>query len=247
MRDDEAKQKTASSSESLESSDEEELVITQLVSAARNKERVNVFVNNRYTLSLDVKQVVDLNVKQGQRITAAELQKLHEASEFGKLYKRALEWALTRPHSVHEARTYLKYRQLRRLQLNQRRIKEELQPLPEIQDSAIELVIERLSERGYVDDKVFAKFYVENRFLKKGISKRRLQQELQNKRVPDDIINQILENSPRNEAVELRKMIAKKYKKYEYQKLVAYLTRQGFNYQLVKDAIREYEQEEGLR
>lgn len=224
---------------------EPEYVITKMTAGVKDKNRVNVFVNGRYTLSLDVKQVVDLQVKVGRKLTDDELQELHKASEFGKLYQRSLEWAFTRPHSIWETRDYLKRRQLKRSQLNRKRVEEELKPLPEIQDSAIDLVIERLAERGYIDDRKFAEYYAENRFIKKGISKRRLELELRQKRVSDNIINEVLAATTRQDSDELVKMIAKKRRKYDPQKLVNYLVRQGFKYQdVVKAVERTYEEEE---
>ncbi len=220
------------------------LTITQLTSGVRDKNRVNVFVNGKFTLSLDVKQVVDLQVKVGKVLTEDELQELHKASEFGKLYQKSLEWAFTRPHSIWETRDYLKRRQLKRLQTNRQRIKQELKPYPEIQDAAIDLVMERLAERGYIDDKKFAEYYVENRFIKKGISKRRLEIELRKKGVADDIIEAALNTTTRKEEDELAKMIAKKRRKYDSRKLIEYLIQQGFDYRMVKEAVAKSEEEE---
>lgn len=213
--------------------------ITQLTSGVRDQNRVNVFVNGKFAFSLDVKQVVDLNVKVGRKLSEEDLQKLQEASEFGKLYQRALEWALTRPRSLRETRDYLKRRQLKRAQTNRKRKSEELKLLPEIQDSAIKLVVERLQERGYVDDQKFAEYYVENRFVKKGVSRRRLEMELRKKGVTEDVIKRVLTESARDDKEELAKMVQKKWRKYSKEKLVAYLVRQGFRYDEVQEAVEQ--------
>lgn len=222
----------------------ETLTITQLTSGVRDQNRVNVFVNGKFSFSLDARQVVDLGVKVGKQITTEELAELQAASEFGKLYQRSLEWVLTRPRSVWETQDYLKRRQLKRAQLNRKRAHDKLKPLPEIQTSAIELVMERLIERGYVDDLRFAEYYVENRFTKKGISTKRLKMELAKKHIAGDIIDQVMQDSARNEEGELRKMIEKKRARYDDEKLLAYLVRQGFDYQLVKDTISALNQSE---
>ena len=85
----------------------EKYSITELRQGVKNPNRVNVFVDGKYTLSLDVAQVVDMGVKVGQTVTADELAEMKKASEYGKLYQRTLEWVLTRPHSVRETRDYL--------------------------------------------------------------------------------------------------------------------------------------------
>ena len=197
------------------------LTITQITSGVRDPNRVNVFINGRYTLSLDIRQVVDLHIKVGRKLSQDELQDLHKASEFGKLYKRALEWALSRPHSIWETREYLRRRQLHRIQNNRKRLQDELKPLPEIQDETISLVLDRLIEKGYVNDRTFAKYYVENRFVKKGISQKRLELELRKKQVPDNIIKDVLSSSTRDEKTELLKIIQKKRHKYDNQKLIS--------------------------
>lgn len=214
-----------------------ESVITQLASGVRDKNRVNVFINNKFALSLDVEQVVDLQIKVGRKLSEQDLQELHQASEFGKLYQRALEWALTRPHSVWETREYLKRRQLKRRQLNYKREKDELKPLPEIRDTVMQLVLERLMSRGYVDDRKFTEYYIENRFIKKGVSQKRLKMELRKKGITDSIVEEVVESTDRSEEDELAKMIAKKRNKYDHDKLIKYLVQQGFNYQLVRDAV----------
>jgi SOS response regulatory protein OraA/RecX len=67
---------------------------------------------------------------------------------------------------------------------------------------------------------------------------KKLKLELRAKGVADDIIDRCLAESPRNEREELRKMIAKKAKRYpDEQKLIQYLLRQGFNYSDVLDEL----------
>lgn len=212
-------------------------IVTNMTQGVRDPNRVNVFINGRFDFSLDVAQVVDFQLKVGRRLNAEQLQELRRASEFGKLYQRALEWALTRPHSLKEARDYLKRRKLKRVQLNQARAREEKRPLSEFDDATLELVFGRLVERGYLDDQKFAEYYVENRFTRKGASQRRLRSELMKKGVPGSIIANVLEESPRDEQDELQKAIAKKRSRYNNSKLLAYLVRQGFEYQMAKDAI----------
>ena len=84
-----------------------ELKITDLKQGVKNPNRVNVFVGGKYSFSLDIAQVVDLGVKIGKLVTSEELEDLKKASEFGKLYQRALEWVLVRPRSEKEAYDYL--------------------------------------------------------------------------------------------------------------------------------------------
>ena len=104
-----------------------------------------------------------------------------------------------------------------------------------------ELIVQRLCEKGYVDDEKFAEYYVRNRFVKKGISKKRLRMELAKKGVAQECIDAVLDE--RDDTEEILKVIAKKRAKYDDEKLIQYLCRQGFDYQLARNLVRTYEKD----
>lgn len=218
--------------------------ITKLTPGIKDSNRVNVFLNGCFAFSLDVAQVVDLGVKAKQNITVERLRELRDASQFGKLYQRTLEWVLTRPHSIQETRDYLKRCQQKRILLNRQRVRDEKKPLPELQEATMILVIERLVEKGYLDDAKFAVFFVENRMVRKGVSQKKLILELKRKGISADVAKTALENVARPEEEEILKVIKKKRAKYDDYRLISYLVRQGFNYQKVKDAVESYQSEE---
>lgn len=195
--------------------------ITDFRQGVKNPNRVNVFVDNKFAFSLDVSQVVDFHLKKGMEITAEQLEEYKKASEFGKLYQRTLEWALLRPRSVRETKDYL----YRKLSIDISKFSHD--------------IISSLISKGYLDDRKFAEWYVENRFVKKGVSKKRLKMELAKKGVSREIIEEVLDL--RNDEEEIKKIIAKKRAKYDDDKLIQYLCRQGFPYQLVQDLVRTYE------
>ena len=96
----------------------------------------------------------------------------------------------------------------------------------------------RLVEKGYIDDEKFARWWVENRNLRKGTSRRKLQAELAAKGVPGSVVSVVLTETTRSDGNELSKMIEKKRAKYpDEQKLIAYLARQGFSYDDIKSAL----------
>ena len=200
-----------------------ELVITEMRQGVRDENRVNVFVNSKFAFSLDVAQVVELGVKVGQTLTKERLAELLEASKYGKLYQRTLEWVLTRTRSVRETKDYLRKKIFER----------------KLDTKYGEMIIKRLIDKGYLDDRRFAEFWVENRFTKKGVSAKRLKMELIKKGVSREIIDEVVDSSGRDEAEEVRKMIARKRTRYNDEKLVAYLCRQGFSYDLVRELVQE--------
>lgn len=199
------------------------LKITNLKQGVKNPERVNVFVSGKYAFSLDIAQVVDYKLKVGREISEEELAELKKASEFGKLYQRTLEWALLRPRSEKETFDYL-YKKIYEKKLDK---------------EYIGRIVEKLKDKKYVSDEIFARWYVENRFVKKGVSKKRLEMELIKKGVSREIIERVLAESGRDEKEEILKMIAKKRAKYDDEKLMQYLCRQGFSYEMVRNLVFE--------
>lgn len=237
------------------------LKITGLKQGVKNSNRVNVYVNEKYAFSLDLAQVVDYKLKVGREMSAEELTELRKASEFGKLYQRTLEWVLIRPRSVRETRDYLLRKRksvFREPSATNEERCERASPVTTAPWDADELrstgeservreeysefseqIIARLIEKGYLDDRKFAEWYVENRFVKKGISGKRLKMELIKKGISSDIIDEVLDL--RNDEEEILKIIAKKRAKYDDEKLINYLVRQGFSFQLVKELVLTYE------
>ena len=81
--------------------------ITSITAQKRNKNRVNISVDGEYKFSLDTYQIVDLGIKVGRQYSQTELILLEQESQFGKVYGRALEYCLMRPHSAREVQNYL--------------------------------------------------------------------------------------------------------------------------------------------
>jgi regulatory protein len=205
--------------------------ITSITTQKRDNNRVNVSVDGKYRFSLDSYQLVELSIRVGREYDENELIALEQESQFGKVYGRALEYCLMRPHSVREVQQYL-YKKNR----PKRDKSGELRPgiAPEITTR----VFDRLIEKGYVDDNKFARFWVENRFISKGISKRKLRLELISKGINSTIIGQILSETERSDADEMKKIILKKRRHYpDDKKFIAYLAGQGFDYSEIKKAI----------
>ena len=196
--------------------------ITKLKQGVRDENRVNVFVDGKFVFSLDISQVVDFKLKVGQEISKEELSELEKASEFGKLYQRTLEWVLIRPRSERETYDYLKKKTFEK----------------RLDENYIGSIIEKLEDKKYLDDLKFAEWYVENRFVKKGVSRRRLEVELVKKGISREIINQVFSESERNDETEILKKKKKKRAKYDDEKLIQYLVRQGFPYELVRDLVQ---------
>ena len=239
--------------------------ITDLKTATRDQNRVNVFVDHKFAFSLTIQQVAEMKVRINNEYTETELEEIQAASDFGKLLQRSLEYALSRPHSEKEIRDYLKRKKIKR-ELEQKRYDEFLARLKTDEDyrekikqlrksvreknqmisvTDIEAVINKLTDLKIIDDERFARFYVENRNRAKGISEKKLRLELRNKGVLDATIQEVLGENEfgekvRNDKTEIQKMIQKKRRRgYTDDKLKQYLLRQGFNYDLIVDELNQ--------
>lgn len=213
--------------------------ITGITSQQKDQNRVNVMVDGKYRFSLDISQVIDLGIRIGKEYTDEELTELETESQYGKLYGRALEYSLSRPHSAKELRDYL-YRKTRDTRTKTGQIKKGVSKELTVR------VLDRLVEKGYIDDEKFTRFWVENRNLKKGVSRRKLQSELRSKGVENEVIEKHLSQSIRSDEDELQKIIVKKRARYpDSQKFMQYLARQGFSYDDIKQALN-YDSEDEI-
>lgn len=207
------------------------MIITGITAQQKDKNRINVMVDGAYRFSLDILQLSDLGIKVGKDYTEDELQALEVESSFGKVYTRALEYCLMRPHSAKEVRDYL-YRKTR-----ERRTKTG-EMRPGVSQEVTTRAYDRLVEKGYINDESFARYWIENRSQTKGISRRKLQLELRAKGVDSSLVDRLLQETLRSDDEEIQKVIAKKQRLYpDRQKFIQYLMRQGFSYDSITSAL----------
>ncbi len=197
--------------------------ITKIQPAVKTAGRYNIFIDEKYSFSLDENQLLEQKLKIGLEINDEKLTELQGESEFGKSYARALELILRRPRSFREMNDYAR----------RKKWEEEL----------TDRVLNRLSEKGYLDDKKFANFWLKARVSSKPISKRKLSAEMMQKGIKREIIDEVLSDYSENDEQDaLLVLIKKKQKKYtDEQKLMAYLAGQGFSYGAIKEALQKSE------
>ena len=195
--------------------------ITKITAQVKNPDRVNIFLDLRYSFSLTINQLLETKIKIGTEIDEAELKKFEKLSADGKLRQRALEWMMLRPHSAKEVMDYFKKKNVDNEQA--------VQWLSDFQ---------RL---GYQDDMVFAKWWCEQR-RRKNRSSKYIYQELRQKGVDASLIKEILEEEGDGDSAALLELIMKKKRQTKYQdttKLTEYLLRQGYRYSDVVDALAD--------
>lgn len=199
--------------------------ITAIRRQQKNAGRYSIYIDEKYEFSLTEQQFVESRIHVGLALTAEEIKNYKQKSDFGKLYERALKWLAIRPRSKWELDTYLT--KITKNEEHKNKIAAKLQKL------------------GFIDDKKFAESWINSRHILKATSRRKLWVELKQKRVPNDVIEDSLAADETDEVEVLKDLIKRKSKQSQYsdrEKLMAYLTRQGFRYDQIKQALEEVEQ-----
>lgn len=204
--------------------------ITALKVQARNKSRVNVYLDGEFALGLVKIEAAWLKV--GQSLSDADVEKLKRADADEAAYERALEFLSYRPRSEAEIRRHLKKK--------------------EMPESRMDAVVARLRRAGLVDDSSFAEQWVENRAAFRPKAKRALKAELRAKGVGANEIEAALEGVDESAAArqlaESRapRLIRQKLSKLEFKrKLGEYLARRGFDYETISEAVERAWREGG--
>lgn len=209
--------------------------VTALKQQIKNPERVSVFVDGKYSFSLTLSQVVSEKLKVGLELDQENLLDFKEKSTNEKLRMKAMNWVFLRPRSTRELQQYL-----RRItfQTKQRLPKDEDVTQRDTFAYASDQIIDEFTSRGWVDDAVFASWWVErnSRITK---SKSYLRSELMGKGINREIIDSVL--SDKDETSILYDLIVKCRAKTKYQdeqKLLRYLVSKGFSYSSVTEALK---------
>jgi regulatory protein len=196
--------------------------ITAIKQQVKRVDRYSIFIDGKYSFSLREAELIKLALHSGQEITDAQLAEYRGESDLGKWYDKVLNLLSFRFRSEWELKDYLRRKDCP----------------PEISEK----ILNKLSMNGYVNDEQFARRWVENRRLMKATSRRKLAQELQQKRIPRDIIDAVLvdDKEATDERDILRELVAKKRNRYPDQmKLMQYLARQGYSYEDIKTVLNE--------
>jgi len=201
-------------------------VITGLEAHRRDKERVRLFLDHEYVLDLPLMEAARLS--KGQTLTDSEVDQLADARRLQRAYDLAIRYLSYRPRSREEVRRHL--------------VKKKV---PEIR---IAEALERLHQRGYVDDWEFARFWIRNRDRFKPMGSRALQFELRQKGIDDEIVVALLaEVDEEASAYRAAQTRISRYRGSTHQafqqKLSALLRRRGFGEYTIRDVVLRLQKE----
>ena len=196
--------------------------ITALKQQKRDPRRVSVHLDGEYAFGLT--KIVAAWLQVGQQLGAEKIQALQAQDEEEVAYQKALHFLSYRPRSEAEVE-----RNLRKHAAS---------------EAIVEGVITRLRKNELVDDVEFAQRWVENRRVFRPRGAFALRAELRQKGVADEVIDGALqgldEESLASAAAEskLRQLAGLEWQDFR-RKLSAHLSRRGFGYELITEAVRK--------
>lgn len=196
--------------------------VTSIQTQVKNPNRYSVFVDGSYSFSLSGDALLASRLVSGQELSAHDVDCFKKRSSDDKALGLSLAYVSRRMRSKGELSDYFRRKQY----------------TPEL----IEQIVAKLENLGLVDDKVFAQRWVENRRMLKASSTKKLQLELRQKKIADDIIQVVLAEDETDELQILRDLVVKKRRQTKYrdnQKLMVYLAGQGFRYDDIKAVFAE--------
>ncbi len=186
--------------------------ITKLEYQKKDPNRVNIYVDEKFAVGLEVNDLVKLGLYNGQELSLEEFNKIVGESEFGKLFNGALNFLSFRPRSEWEIRHKLKF-------------KTKDQPL-------IESVITKLKKINQINDEDFAKWYIDQRRTFRPKGKRAIEMELRRKGVKVKVESNISET-------ELAKRALLKFRGERTKpRLFRFLASRGFDWQTIEDVVK---------
>jgi len=196
--------------------------VTALRFQKRKKNRVNVYLDGQFAFGLAAIEAVRLRV--GQTLSDEEIARLQRQDGVERAYERALNFLSYRPRSEAEVRRNLHKKN--------------------VEDEVVEVVVERLTRAGLLDDREFARYWVENRLQFNPRGARVLRQELWQRGVPVSIIADTLagldeEVAARKAADAGARRLAHLEPRDFRRRLGAYLARRGFSYVVIETLVQE--------
>jgi regulatory protein len=198
--------------------------ITKLTTGKSRQNRVNVFLDGKFTFSL----LTEVAVKEG----------LHLEQELSTSQIKALVGADCYHRCLNTAMRYLGYRPRSESELRQRLQRKGFDI------DYIEKTLAKLKEQGLVDDTAFARFWIENRESFSPRSQWLNRLELQRKGLDSNIIEQVVgevddcDSAYRAALNKTHRLSSSDYRLFR-RRLGEYLKRKGFGYEVINETINK--------
>lgn len=199
--------------------------VTSIEFQKKNRDRVNLYVDGTYLMSMYVEMVYKYNISVNSEIDQEKLTEIIKADDYEKAKNKALNY-------------------ISRVEKSEKKVKEKLQD--EFDHEIIDMVMDFLKKYSFVDDDRFAGSIANNSLRFKRLGKNRIKQDLYVKGIDRDIIERTISNIDGDEELENAVYLAEKRlakiksddKRVVRTKLYQHLSYKGFGYDTINSAIR---------
>ena len=198
--------------------------ISAITPQKKNQRRVNIYLDGVFAFGLSDQIAAGLFV--GQHLNKDEIAALQHEDAYHSALDLSLYFLHPRPRSCWEV---------------EQRLKKKGFDAP-----VIEQVVQRLKELDLLDDRIFAKQWIENRDTFRPRSQQLLRQELRRKGVADPIIAELLDERASTDLQAARRLASMRMDRFReadrdeiYKKLGGHLGRRGFSWSTVRVVLDE--------
>lgn len=212
--------------------------VTALEYQKKDPDRVNIFVDGEYAFGMYVNDVVGESIFVGKEISEDEILHILRKDITSRLYNRCLDILTGTLKTEKQIRDHINkvYRQ-RASDWDTRSVMSD--DITAVADE----IIDRLNGLGLIDDSKFAKAYISSYYLSKPVSLYELKGKLLSKGIAKEIIDDAFYDMELDELEMLKYALQKKSKndriKKGDDKLIQYLSRKGFSWDLISTMIEE--------
>ena len=208
------------------------MVITKIEYQKKDPERVNIYVDGEFFCGISLNVLAQENLYEGLTIDEQTLDRILKEDLESRFMNRAVEYLSRTVKTEFQVRQYLK---------NLKFKKKGIWFNEDIQldwDLLFEQIIDSLKKYKYIDDEEFAHAFVQSRLNVKPRGKSVLISELLSKGVSKEIAQRVCDEEITDELDVLRNAFRKRFKDEKFniqnQKMVGYLLRKGFSWDLIE-------------
>ena len=208
------------------------MVITKIEYQKKDPERVNIYIDGEFFCGISLNVLAKENLYEGLTVDEQTLDRILKEDLESRFMNRAVEYLSHTIKTEFQVRQYLK---------NLKFKKKDVWFNENIQldwDSLFEQIINNLKKYKYIDDEEFAHAFVQSRLNVKPRGKSVLISELLSKGVSKEIAQKVCDEEITDELEVLENSFRKKFKdeKFNIQnpKMVGYLLRKGFSWDLIE-------------
>ncbi len=204
--------------------------ITAITQQVHQPERYSVFIDGEFAFGLIMQDIVYFKLKEGEEIA----QEKYDYIKNELVYIKAQDTALY----------YIGYKMRTETEVRKKLIEKNFT------EDIIERVVEFLKRYNYVDDEKYCSSYIKERLRCNPKGKYALKMELKQRGVKESIICRALEQSDIDEFGDAVKLLEKRcydlgdIDEKEKKRLIVFLQRRGYSYDIIKEAFNSVTKKE---